>query len=340
MRDLLSWNLSLGRWSGVRVRLHFFFLLFIVVALELASRSGNTGAVWEAAAALAILFVSVLAHEIGHCLAARRAGGVNEQFVLWPLGGLVPVNVSHDPQSELLTAIAGPLMNLAACMIAVPALFILRRDVPALLNPLLPPVSATGLSWPVALDWLFWINWTLAVVNCLPASPLDMGRVLRAALAFQHEPRQSAVLTARVAQLTACGLWVAAWLVRHSEFRFAMLPFVLLGMVLFFSAKQEADRLQEQESEEAVFGYDFSQGYTSLEQAAKPRRARRGLWRRWLDERRAERLHRQQQLELDEERRLDEVLARLHEKSIDTLSEEDRALLDRVSERLRNRQRG
>lgn len=340
MRDLLSWNLSLGRWSGVRVRLHFFFLLFIVVALELASRSGNTGAVWEAAAALAILFVSVLAHEIGHCLAARRAGGVNEQFVLWPLGGLVPVNVSHDPQSELLTAIAGPLMNLAACMIAVPALYILRRDVPALLNPLFPPVSATGLSWPVALDWLFWINWTLAVVNCLPASPLDMGRVLRAALAFQHEPRQSAVLTARVAQLTACGLWVAAWLVRHSEFRFAMLPFVLLGMVLFFSAKQEADRLQEHESEEAVFGYDFSQGYTSLEQAAKPRRARRGLWRRWLDERRAERLHRQQQLELEEERRMDEVLARLHEKSIDTLSEEDRALLDRVSERLRNRQRG
>lgn len=340
MRDLLSWNLSLGRWSGVRVRLHVFFLLFVVVALDLAARYGKNGAVWETAAALAILFVSVLAHEIGHCLAARRAGGVNEQFVLWPLGGLVPVNVSHDPQSELLTAIAGPLMNLAACMIAIPALYIWHRNVPALLNPLLPPVSASGLSWPVALDWLFWINWTLAIVNCLPANPLDMGRVLRAALAFQHEPRQSAVLTARVAQLTACGLWVAAWLVRHSDFSFAMLPFVLLGMVLFFSAKQDVDRMQDHESEEAVFGYDFSQGYTSLEQAAKPRRAPRSLWRKWLDERRADRLHRQQQLEREEERRLDEVLARINQTGINTLSEEDRALLDRVSERLRNRQRG
>jgi stage IV sporulation protein FB len=340
MRDLLSWNLSLGRWSGVQVRLHVFFLLFIVVALDLASRYGNEGAVWETAAVLAILFVSVLAHEIGHCLAARRTGSVNEQFVLWPLGGLVPVNVSHDPQTELLTATAGPVMNLAVCMIAVLPLLILRRDVLALLNPLLPPVSATGLSWPVALGWLFWINWTLAIINCLPASPLDMGRVLRAALAFQHEPRQSAVLTARVAQLTACGLWVAAWLVRHSDFHFATLPFVLLGIVLFFSAKQEADRLHDQEAEEAAFGYDFSQGYTSLEQAAKPRRASRGLWRKWLDERRADRLHRQQQLEREEERRVDEVLARLHETGIDTLSEEDRALLARVSARYRNRQRG
>ena len=39
MRDLLTWNISLGRWAGVQVRLHVFFVLFAVVALHLASQA-------------------------------------------------------------------------------------------------------------------------------------------------------------------------------------------------------------------------------------------------------------------------------------------------------------
>ena len=75
MRDLLSWNLSLGRWGGVQIRVHVFFLLFVLVALHFASIGANEKLFWETAAVLAIFLTSVLAHEIGHCLAAWRLGG-------------------------------------------------------------------------------------------------------------------------------------------------------------------------------------------------------------------------------------------------------------------------
>ena len=334
MRDLLSWNLSLGRWGGVQVRLHVFFVLFVVIALGLAEEKFF----WDTTAVLAILFSSVLVHELAHCLTAWRVGGAADSILLWPLGGLTQVNVSHDPQSEFMTAIAGPLANLAACLVVAPVL-ILKQCSPAL-NPLLPPVSADGLTWLNACEWAFWINWLLFMVNLLPALPLDMGRVLRSMPWMQQDPRYGVVLAARAAQFTAIGLWIAAGLVHHSgAYPFAALPFALIGILLFFGAKQETDRLYDAETEDALFGYDFSQGYTSLEKTTQSRKAPPGPVKKWLDERRAKRLQRQQQLEADEERRVDDVLARLHQLGMHGLSEEERALLNRVSARYRNRLR-
>ncbi|HQU43597.1 MAG: hypothetical protein B7Z73_14820, partial [Planctomycetia bacterium 21-64-5] len=99
------------------------------------------------------------------------------------------------------------------------------------------------------------------------------------------------------------------------------------------------DRLNDSETDDALFGYDFSQGYTSLEKTAQSRKAPPGPVKKWLDERRAKRLQRQQQVEAEEDRRVDDVLARLHELGKHGLSEEDRALLNRVSARYRNRNR-
>lgn len=320
--------------------MHVFFLVFMVVALHLGSTATNEKLVWETYAVLAILFVSVLLHELGHCLAAWRVGGAAESVLLWPLGGLTQVNVSHDPQSELMTAVSGPLVNLAVCLAVAPVLIVKQCDLADLLNPLLPPVDAEGLNWLNACQWVFWINWLLFAVNWLPALPLDMGRMLRAMFWMHHDPRQGVIWAARVSQLTAVGLWIAAWMIHGSpDYSFASLPFVLVGILLFFAAKQETDRLYDPENEDSPFGYDFSQGYTSLEKATQSRKAPSGPVKKWLDERRAKRLERQQQLEADEERRVDDVLVRLHQLGMHGLSEEERALLNRVSARYRNRMR-
>ena len=343
MRDLLSWNLSLGRWAGVQVRLHVFFVLFAVVALHLATKGAEDHLLLVTAACLGLLLASLLIHEFAHCLAARRFGGGADQILIWPLGGLAPVHVPHDPHQELLIALAGPAANLTCCLLVAP-LLMFRVSLLPLLNPLAPPMGVDGtLSWQMALSWAFWINWLLAVVNLLPAYPLDGGRVLRALLwaGTKHSFRESAVLTARVAKFTALVLWVGAILLNGSaEYSFAALPLVLIGVFLFFGARQETDRLGEQESDDAVFGYDFSQGYTSLEKTlAPPRKQRPGPIKRWLADRRATQLLKQQRLEAEEERRVDEVLVRLHEQGPDSLTEDDRALLARVSARYRNRQR-
>jgi hypothetical protein len=192
-----------------------------------------------------------------------------------------------------------------------------------------------------AVGLVFWINWMLLLVNLLPAYPLDGGRVLRSLLWFRYGYRTSVVVVSRVAMVTAVGLCVLPWLIPEEHRAYAMVPLMLIGIFLFFSAKHEGERLHEQDPEDAPFGYDFSQGYTSLEKTlAPPRKRGPGPVRKWLDSRRATRLLRQQQIEADEERRVDDVLARLHQGGIEAISADDRALLDRVSARYRNRQRG
>jgi len=340
MRDLLGWNFSLGRWAGIQVRVHVFFILLAVIALHLSFNDPKGELPYDAAASLAILFVSVLGHELGHCFAARRMGGRAEQIMLWPLGGLVSINLSHQPQEELVTAAAGPIVNLLLCITTLPILALAGADVRSLFNPLAAPQATEGLTWVYCVQLTAWINWLLVIVNLLPAYPLDGGRVLRSMVWQKKGYRTAVVVVARVAKFTAVGTWLAAWLIPH-EYGYASLPLILLGFLLFFSAKQETDRLQDRDSEDGIFGYDFSQGYTSLERnmVATPRRAP-GLLRQWLDNRRENRRLRQQKTEEDDDRRVDDVLARLHQVGRDGLSEDDRALLDRVSARYRNRQRG
>lgn len=347
MRDLLGWSFSLGRWAGVHVRLHVFFMLLAVIALYLALKSNDPEMLWYAAAGLVILLVSVLAHEIGHCVAARRMGGHADQIVVWPLGGLAHVNLSHQPQEELVTSVVGPLVNMAICMLAAPAILLSTADpldVVKLLNPLSPPESPVPphrFGFETAVQLVFWINWGLALVNLLPAYPLDGGRILRAILWSRKGYRTSVQIVARVAQVTAVAAFVAAVLV-HSHYPFAVVPLALLGFFLFFSAKQEVERLHDRESDDGLFGYDFSQGYTSLEKSLGGAPAPRspGPVRQWLENRREARLRRQKLAEEDEERRVDEILARLHEQGADSLTHEDRSLLERVSARYRNRQGG
>lgn len=338
MRDFLAWNLSLGRWGGVHVRLHVFFVLLAVLALHLAAAEGL---LWYGATAVVVLLASVVAHEIGHCAAAHRVGGSADQVVLWPFGGLVQVHLAHDPRDELLTALFGPAVNLAVCLLAAaPLLLAEQESAAALFNPLLPPIGdATGLTLTVALQLVAWINWVLVLVNLLPAFPLDGARALRALLWPRFGLRTSAIYVARAARLSAILMVVAGWLIRES-YAFATLPLMLLGIFLFFSARSETDRLQDHDTgDEPTLGYDFSEGYTSLERPLQAAPRGPGPLRRWIDSRREARELRRRQLELEEERRADEILARLHERGPDALTEEDRAVLARVSQRYRNRQR-
>ncbi|MES1213648.1 MAG: M50 family metallopeptidase [Singulisphaera sp.] len=340
MRDLLGWNLSLGRWAGIQVRVHVFFLLLVLAALQLSWDDPHGELLVDAAVALAILFASVLAHELAHCYAARRMGGRADQIMLWPLGGLISINLSHQPQEELVTAAAGPIVNLALCLATLPVLALKEVNLQALANPLAAPIAAEGMNWVYVVQLIAWINWLLFLVNLLPAYPLDGGRVLRSLVWQRKGYRTAVIVVARVAKVTAFATWIAAWAV-HAHYAHATWPLLLLGILLFFSAKQETDRLQDRESDEGVFGYDFSQGYTSLERNfASTARKSPGLLRQWLDGRREARRVRQKRTEEEDDRRMDEVLARLHEVGRDGLSDEDRALLDRVSARYRNRQRG
>jgi Zn-dependent protease len=346
MRESYAWSIGLGRWAGVQVRLHALFLLFGVFTFYLGTRSADPDLMWYALLALGVLFFSVLAHEIAHCFAARRCDGHADEIVIGPLGGLAQVSVPHEPQCELITAMAGPLMNAVIWLAAIPLLLVLGdSNVLGLLNPLRPQAVVEGPPLLVLLKLTCWLNWILLLVNLLPAVPFDGGRVLRALLWPVFGYRSAILNVARVARVTAFLLCVVAFFTSDmfsDSFISAWVPLVLIAIFLYFSANQEVARLDHQDSGEELFGYDFSQGYTSLERDGEDLAAHEepGFMRRWLEKRREEKERLRVEQEAAEEHRVDEILAWLGEHSVNELSPEDQALLDRVSARYRNRAKG
>lgn len=349
MRDLLGWDISLGRVAGVQVRLHFFFLLFAILAVHQATADDQRFAT-VALAGLGWLLLGTLAHEVAHVLSARRLGADVDQVVLWPLGGLSYPRFSGAPLGELAVAAAGIGVNLALAVGLAAALFATGRTEEIPLNPLAPPATSADLNWVEVVQLGVWTNWVLALVNLLPAAPLDGGRILRALLWPYLGLRGAVVRVAQWAKLSAILLCLAGWFLRDS-FPFAWVPLALLGVFVYFSARQELERLQASWNDRRWPSPEISD--PPLEFAASGSRpaADRDLPGRDTtgrgaaqaprgDDRRGPRAERSGPAdEAEEDRRVDAILARLHERGLAQLSAEERALLDRVSARYRQRQR-
>ncbi len=191
-----------------------------------------------------------------------------------------------------------------------------------------PPVISF---WQVQLARLFWVNWILLLINMLPAFPLDGGRLLQAFLWWRSDHRTGTMAAIVVG--------------------FGMMLFViLLGIVLYdplvlflayfiFLACRRQWIVLETGGDEAVFGYDFSQGYTSLEKegGAAPPKKQTNFVQRWLQARAARKAQREQERREAEERRMDELLEKVQKLGLQALTDEERRFMQRVSARYRNR---
>lgn len=347
MREPRAWTLNFGRWAGVHVRVHASFLVLAICTLFLATQSADAGFRWICGAALVLLLISVAVHESGHVLATLRVGGRTDLVTLSPLGGFWQGFLPRDPHCELLVALAGPTANLAVCLVCAAILMVVEKaDLVGLLHPLHPKgIDLTTLSVAeireLVLKLTFWLNWLLALVNFLPARPFDGGRMLHAILWPALGYRTAALTVARLATVTAFVLCLVAWALaaNHVPPSWSWLALVLLAVLIYFAAGTESNRSESEPAEDGVLGYDFSQGYTSLQRDESATRHERhtGLVQQWLSRRRAVRERMRLEQEKAEEARVDAILARLHETGIDRLSPEDRALLHRVSARYRNR---
>ena len=190
-----------------------------------------------------------------------------------------------------------------------------------------------------------WINWWLFVVNLIPAFPFDGGRACSAFLQSirpQMDPERAVGIVATFARLVAVALFVSAFvfgdLFVESSAPPTWLALLLLSVFVFFSARVEESQAEEDDPDHELFGYDFSQGYTSLERSEEPPAADPGPISRWLERRRRQQQAKQARIEADEDIEADQILERLHEHGLDSLSPRERALLKRVSVRYRSRE--
>ena len=352
MRDTPPWTIPFGRWGGVPVRLHLFFVLVATSTLYLSWLAGQSeagsGALWLAILAIAIFTFSVALHVAGHVYAVMQLGTAPEIFTIGPFGEFADFAEPINPKSQLTIALAGPAVNLLVAIACLPGLFASGQvNLGELLIPCSPVGLMSGATWLVALKLTLWINWTLAVVNLLPARPFDGSQC---ALFIGHvfyplaSRRRIALFVQRLGWATGLTLVIAAILFRDAVGAVLIPPWFLLlttGLLILFTAQRKLRRPSAiGTSDDELFGYDFSQGYTSLERSharVEEAEEQNGPLERWLETRREARQDRQHQLEAEEDKLVDEILARVHQHGLQGLSDDERALLERVSMRYRTR---
>jgi stage IV sporulation protein FB len=360
MQNPLSWSIPLGRVFGITVRMHVFFpvLVLAVVARAHFAKNGNTpmyepGTWIDAAMLMGLLAISVLLHEFGHCYAARLVDGDASEVLLWPLGGLATVDIPQTPRAHFVVAVGGPAVNLVlflTCMLLLAVLGDQAYQPPW--NPLEAPwrvhdsgvinlctwagnnkeqVSNLGL---IVLARFFWVNWFGFLLNVLLIGfPLDGGRMLQSILWRYVGYRQATLVAIFVGFVVA--LVVGVYGVAAPE-NLALCLALFIGITCW-----QQRVVLETGGEESLFGYDFSQGYTSLERdhpspTAPPRR-RLNWYQRWSQRRAARKLLRETEEREAEERRMDELLEKVQRHGLPALTDEERRFLKRVSDRYRNR---
>jgi Zn-dependent protease len=216
-------SIKLVRLFGIRIGVSpsWFIVLFLVIYFlsgyfrDVLDGSATTGFVVAVASAL-LFFCSLILHELGHALVARRLGIEIAGIDLWLLGGIARMRQdTRSPGQEFAVAGAGPLVSLLiAVVFAVLSVAVAGGD-----SVMDVARFSTNVEVTPALAlciFLAEMNLWLFAFNLVPAFPLDGGRLARALVWKVTGDRNRATrASARIGQgagylLIAFGLWRAA----------------------------------------------------------------------------------------------------------------------------------
>jgi Zn-dependent protease len=172
-------RVGLGRAFGVEISVDWTWIFaFVLTAWTIITVGTHAlpdlhpaALTFASVAAATGLFASLAVHELAHGLAARAWGVPVRRVTLFLFGGITDVErAPASPRSEVLAASVALLTNAA--------LGIVFLGVAAALG--VPPARFTGPS--LFALWLGGANLAIAMLNLLPAFPLDGGRILRAGI--------------------------------------------------------------------------------------------------------------------------------------------------------------
>lgn len=236
-------GVKIGRLAGIPIGIHPLWLLIVgLITWSLGSAyypdaapgiaPGLAYALGLASALL--LFASILLHELGHALVARRYGVETEEIDLWLLGGVAKLKGSPSlPREEFRYAIAGPAVTLA--------IFVLFAGISLILP------SSTPDSLRALVAYQAFVNGAILVFNLLPAFPLDGGRILRALLwERKQDMTKATVAAAGVGRLFAFGL-IGLGILGLLAGAPGVVWLGLIGVFLYFAgqAEERGTRLKE-----------------------------------------------------------------------------------------------
>ncbi len=206
---------------GIRIGVNatWFLILFLMIfwlsgSFRQALHSSDGVAYLTTVITVLVLFGSLIIHELGHALVARRQGIHVDRIELFLFGGFTQMSRdAASPGEDFKIAAAGPLATFLFVLVC------LALDM-AIVGPhrLIHAAALDGTVriTPVllSLSWLLFWNMLLLAFNLVPAFPLDGGRIARAIVwrVTGSKPRGT-IVAARLGQgfgllLAGIGIWL------------------------------------------------------------------------------------------------------------------------------------
>lgn len=194
-----------------------------------------------------LLFTSVLLHELGHSLIARRQGITVSSITLFLFGGIAAIDQeSKTPAEAFQVAIAGPAVSFCLFLLLTCAAQLLPRSAPT----------------HVIAGTLAGINLVLALFNMIPGLPLDGGQVLKAAVWKVTGSRLKGIrYAARTGQVLGW-LAIALSIFLYVASGLERLDLLWFGLIGWFVARSATAYHRLTEVQEALLGLRASDAVT------------------------------------------------------------------------------
>ncbi len=191
-----------------------FLLIFVLSGPFRATlHSSDAVAYTTTVVSVLLLFASLIVHELGHALVARRLGIGVKRIDLFLFGGLT--QMSRDAQSpgeDFKIAVAGPLATLGVILVCL-GIDVALVGTHRLYHAVLLESDITITPVLLCLSWLVPMNILLLIFNIVPAFPLDGGRIARSVVwRVTGEKARGTRAAAKLGQgfaiiLAGIGLW-------------------------------------------------------------------------------------------------------------------------------------
>ncbi len=322
--SFLNYSLPLGSPFGIRIRLHFWLLLFMAFQ---AMRMLQTDYPGQVVLLMVATMAALLWHETGHRIGAQFVGGRHDDFLIWPSGNMIPPVHPPGAWPMFIAQAGGIFANFGAALVSGTLLTAnWHLSLPILLNPLallgggapFHPFLGTGGSF---LFLFYWTNLALIYINFLPYYWFDGAYLLQAILWPMTGAYQAINVTCIVGMAVAVPMAILGVLAKSTMF-------LIMSIFLFYSCVQR--RRQLQQDGPAIMEQLLSNGASMRD---VPKEKRQILIRRWLHW--TGRKTRRDRLEM---RRLDKILEKVHAKGMHSLTWFEKRALRRATARQRDQE--
>ncbi|HYK37002.1 CBS domain-containing protein [Alloacidobacterium sp.] len=236
-----GWSFPLGRWMGVDLRIHTFFLLLLGLCL-LAANLVNVSS-WRAIMLWFLLLLAVFVRELARVIVAAYHGVQLRSILLLPICGLFsyasPDSAERASEGRVQASMAavGPLANFGFAI-----------AVGTLIAGAAPQVSIFARPWVTPTHLMrstVWLNVILGVLNFIPAYPLDAGRLLRGSFTRSRGAAQATRAASGLGQvLGLIGVLggIALLFIPNSNLSTTLSPWLIMGGFFIFIGAQLEDQ--------------------------------------------------------------------------------------------------